>query len=415
MSCFGCPALDSSLFCLGGLASDSLLPCLGCLVLLQVLGEGIIDDAKFREEVEAMVSRDATQAELKTLQKYAFVGPHHNGKIILVKLEDLAWLLKGLAVQGISATLACLEDLPPLEGSSAGRSSTSIFPDTIPQCPVGEEELWGPYSLTATAGQLAAKGTKWDKQLAALEKFKTKPPLSSHGRVSKVGPTSMELMMRSLDEYVGYAQKHHGVSPSMDLVMQPNMFCKFMAFKLARGNAASTMLRTAQQVSLVVPFVLSGHCPQVQSWTPGHAAQVKQWFSNLKAGFRQESASTPAKRSDISLGDQWEAVDAEWTNFMQDFQVGVVVMCFALHCLALGWSKQAKHLIEPSGIPMPHPLPVSRTMATSGQTSWQGSATRLASRCCCLAGTSHLSGQGPSGCATSGAKLMEWSAWSVGE
>ena len=87
MSCFGCPALDSSLSCLGGLASDSLLPCLGCLVLLQVLGEGIIDDAKFREEVEAMVSRDATQAELKTLQKYAFVGPHHNGKTILVILR----------------------------------------------------------------------------------------------------------------------------------------------------------------------------------------------------------------------------------------------------------------------------------------------------------------------------------------
>ena len=134
-----------------------------------------------------------------------------------------------------------LEDLPPLEGSSAGRSSTSIFPDTIPQCPVGEEELWGPYSLTATAGQLAAKGTKWDKQLAALEKFKTKPPLSSHGRVSKVGPTSMELMMRSLDEYVGYAQKHHGVSPSMDLVMQPNMFCKFMAFKLATWYCTGTL------------------------------------------------------------------------------------------------------------------------------------------------------------------------------
>jgi hypothetical protein len=289
----------------------------------QVLGEGIMEEDVFQLKVQTLVSRLASKAEITTLQKHAYLGPTFQAPTPLIPVLELAAMLKGLASQEhLVATLASLEDLPPLEGSNAGGSSTSTFPDTIPQCNLEDDELWGPYSLTATAGYLAAKGTKWDRQLAALEKFKTQPPLRSHGRVSKVGPTSLELMMRSLDEYVGYAHKHHAVSPSMDLVMHPNMFSKFMAFKLARGNAASTLLRTAQQVSLVVPFVMSGHCPQVHTWGPGHAAQVKQWFSNLKGDYRQESASTPCKRSALSMSDQWEAVDAGWTAFKEDFQVG---------------------------------------------------------------------------------------------
>jgi hypothetical protein len=288
----------------------------------KVLGEGIMLEDEYKLEVEGLQSRQASRAEMLTLQKHAYLGPTTLEPPYLIPVQDLSAMLKALGSQHLEATLASLEDLPPLEGTNAGRSSTSMFPDSIPLCLLDDEELWGPYSLTATANHLAAKGTKWGKQQAALEKFKTQPPLSSHGRVSKVGGTTLELMMRSLDEYMGYAHKYHAVSPSMDLVMQPSMFSKFMAFKLARGNAASTLLRTAQQVSLVVPFVLSGHCPQVQTWGPGHAAQVKHWYSNLKGGYRQEQSATPSKRSALSLADQWEAVDAGWTAFKEDFQVG---------------------------------------------------------------------------------------------
>jgi hypothetical protein len=350
-----------------------------------------MSESCFQAKVDAMESRSASKAEVLTLQKHAYLGPTTPlDPITLVQVSNMVAMLKTLPKEKLdmlAATLASLEDLPALEGSNAGRSSTSIFPDTIPQCHLDDEELWGPYSLSATAGQLAASGTKWAKQLAALEKFKTKPPLSSHGRVSKVGATSLELMMRSLDEYVGYAHKHHGVSPSMDLVMQPNMFSKFMGFKLARGNAASTLLRTAQQVSLVVPFVLSGHCPQVQTWGPGHAAQVKQWFSNLKGGYRQESGSTPSKRSALSLSEQWEAVDAEWASFKVDFLVSAPPepLPLALLLLGLAWSTYSL-----AATLMPPPPLVCRRLTAPGMMSWQSTATKSPSRCCCLAGTSHL-------------------------
>ena len=129
-------------------------------------------------------------------------------------------------------------------------------------------------------------------------------------------------MIRSLDEYMGYAYKYHKVEPTMDLVMQPNMFSKFVAFKLARGNAASTMLRTSQQISMVVAFVMSGLCPQASTWTQGHASQVHMWYNTLKAGYRQEAAASPSKRSPTTLAGQWEACDAYWDHFQQSFQVG---------------------------------------------------------------------------------------------
>lgn len=288
------------------------------------MGEGIIGYGPFQQVVGGLVSRAPTGNELKRLKDDGFVGAHHIATTVqLVKVTDMAELMRRLAVRGVSATLACLEDLPPMDGSNQGRGSGSIFPATIPRCLVGDEELYGPYSL---APALAARGTKWGKQLAALEKFKVQPPLNSLGRVSKVGDTSMQLMLRSLEEYVGYAHKCHGVEPSMDLVMQPSMFSKFVAFKQARGNAASTLLRSSQQVSLVVPFVMSGHCPKVQTWSAGHAAQVKQWFSNLKAVFRRESAITPPKRSPLSLAEQWEDVDREWSTFQQQFQVSSCIV-----------------------------------------------------------------------------------------
>ena len=349
-----CTRHGDVLHCMWGVKHEPP-PTTTCMCpLLQVLGDGIIKLEVFDEKVEAFGTRDATQAELKILQKHAFIAPNPLSSLSLVQLDKLASMLKLLP--GLTSTVACLEDLPPLVGSHAGRGNNSMFPDTIPQCTLGEEELQGPYSLSATANHLAAYGTKWDKQLGALEKFKTTPPLSSHGRATKVGSTSLELMMRSLDEYMGYAYKHHGVEPSMDLVMQPNMFSKFMAFKLARDNVASTMLRSAQQVSLVVTFVVSGHCPQVQTWAPGHVAQVKQWYSNLKGGYRQEAASAPVKRSAISLSDQWDAVDDAWTQFKDDFQVGgclgssAGLLAHALTCIP------PCHITH-TNTPFPHSLP----------------------------------------------------------
>jgi hypothetical protein len=211
--------------------------------------------------------------------------------------------------------------MPSVDGSSSSKQVDPLFPDSIPICTISPEELEGAYSITSIAPGLCKAATKWGKQLAALQQWKTNPPLNSHDRVKKVGETSIQLMVRSLEEYMGFCYKHLGLEPSMDLVMQCNTFSQFMAFKVARSNESSTMLRAAQQVSLTIAFVMSGHCPQIKAYTPGHAAQCKQWYSNLKADYRREVAEAPTKRTAISLAAQWDSVDDRWNAFIEQYEV----------------------------------------------------------------------------------------------
>jgi hypothetical protein len=79
-------------------------------------------------------------------------------------------LLQKINNHGLAGTVACLKDMPPMEGTSNPTNHT--FPHNIPQCTIGEEELKGDYSLSATAPHLCGDGTKWALQLASLEKAK---------------------------------------------------------------------------------------------------------------------------------------------------------------------------------------------------------------------------------------------------
>jgi len=236
--------------------------------------------------------RASSLSELRALEKHAFIATTQTEAIMMVEVDKLAVVLEGLQQAKLAATVAFLRDLPPVSNSSTNQVD-SLFPDIIPSCSITPEELDGAYSITSIAPQLCKSGSKWGKQLAALEKWKSMPPLNSHDRVKKVGATSIQLMVRSLGEYMGFCYKHLNLEPSMDLVMQCNTFSKFMAFKVARDNESSTMLRAAQQVSMVVPFVMSGHCPQAKSYSSAHAAQCKQWYSNLKSTLQERSGRDP--------------------------------------------------------------------------------------------------------------------------
>lgn len=218
------------------------------------------------------------------------------------------------------------------------------------------------------------------------------PPITTHGKVTKVGKTSMLLLERSLDEYVGYAYKFHGVEPSLDLVMQPNMFSKFMAFKLARGNAPGTMLRAAQQVSMVVPVVMCSLCPLVSTWTMGHAAQVRMWYNTLKGGYREEAKAMPAKRSLTTLAEQWEEAEASWEKFTNGLEVGDAPCCpptppnlapYPPPCPTPSF-----HLMPPCPPHLCRWLPMCSTQ------SWPYKGSRVASSSFWLAGSSPLSGLG---------------------
>ncbi len=288
--------------------------------------------------------RNATKGELKWLEEHAFIVTD-TGVMLMAEVDKLAGVLEEFDEMNLSATLAFLKGMPPMEGNNGSSSSSttgSMFPDSIPTCTISPEELEGPYSITSIAPQLCKKGSMWKKQVAALVKWKLSPPLNSHDRVKQVGDTSIQLMIRSLEEYVGYCYLHHNKEPNMDLVMECNTFSKFMAFKEARDNESNTLLRAAQQVSMVVPFVMSGHCPQAKAYGAAHAAQCKQWYSNLKSNYREQVAATPAKRSSISLALQWEMVDAEWHDFDEKYKVSI--KCMHWMCVTLRMDPMQVHL-----------------------------------------------------------------------
>jgi hypothetical protein len=281
---------------------------------------------------------------LRLLEKHAFIVTSNTPTILMVEVDKLAGVLEAFKEAKLAASIAFLRGMPSVDGSSSNNQVDPLFPDSIPTCPISSEELEGAYSIISIAPSLCKPATKWGKQLAALEKWKKNPPLNSHDRVKKVGETSIQLMVRSLEEYMGFCYKHLDLEPSMDLVMQCSTFSQFMAFKQARGNESSTMLRAAQQVSLTIAFVMSGKCPQVKAYSPGHAAQCKQWYSNLKADYRREVAEAPTKRKAISLAAQWEAVDGRWNAFIEKYEVSLSTQESNIHAMErVAWDKVHKH------------------------------------------------------------------------
>jgi hypothetical protein len=135
----------------------------------KVLGDGIVDEATLLDLLHQHTSRITTPSEIRLLQKIAFIG-NDNTPLLMIKVDDLAHTLQQMNKQGLAATVACLKDMPPMEGTSSPNNHT--FPHNIPQCSIGEEDLKGDYSLSATAPHLCEEGTKWALQLAALEKAK---------------------------------------------------------------------------------------------------------------------------------------------------------------------------------------------------------------------------------------------------
>lgn len=135
----------------------------------KVLGDGLVDEASFLELLHSCTSRMTTESEIKLLQRFAFVATN-SSKVLMVKVEELAITIQKMNLLGVDALVTCLKDMPPIDGTTNPTNHT--FPHNIPQCAIGEEQLKGDYSLCAIAPHFCEEGTKWAKQLAALEKAK---------------------------------------------------------------------------------------------------------------------------------------------------------------------------------------------------------------------------------------------------
>ena len=99
------------------------------------------------------------------------------------------------------------------------------------------------------------------------------------------------------------------------------MVAKFISFHIAKGNSPSTKLRSVQQISTVIPCVVSGKCPGAKTWDPAHVAQCTQWYANLKSDIRIEVDATPKRKCSVGLADVWTAAESEWGLFLEAYQV----------------------------------------------------------------------------------------------
>lgn len=282
----------------------------------KALGDGVVLWNKFYTDVCSLCGRLATPEELEMLKTKHFIG-ETTTKASMISLRKLVKHLEG----AINTCHQLTSTLKSLVNEVMGSQATTIFPDHIPPCPISGEALNMPYSLKANFPEYFSPGSLFHSQLEALKAYKANPPFSRHGHVKKVGPTTIIILENSLDQFMGFAKLHLGLEPSMDLVCQPDVFSKYLAFHGAKDNSPSTKFRATHQISSVVPFVASKHCPQAQAWDAGHVAQCNQWYSNLKADLRLEVDSLPAKRSLVPLAQQWEVAEDDWEDFLEAFKV----------------------------------------------------------------------------------------------
>lgn len=282
----------------------------------KVLTTALVERPTFWRAMDLLAStRHTTPSEDKLLQKHQWLGPTTTG-VLLASPEELASYCEGLHLDMLKPTVASLRALPSCP-------VVAPFPDHIPPCTIPADQLKGKYSLSATQTQLVAKGTKVHSQLAALLKWRKEGALGSITSARKVGDATVDILERSVDEYLGFCYKHLALEPALDLVMVPSHVAQFVAFQQARGNEPGTILRQAQQLSTVVTFVGSGRCPRAKAWGHSHQLLVKDWLSSLKA--QERALAHPPGQEVVDprlLAGLWDHLEGSWRGVVQSLQVG---------------------------------------------------------------------------------------------
>lgn len=281
----------------------------------RVLGAGLVERSKFVKAMEGLgTSRHTTPSEDILLHKHNWSGASTT-RVLLVPTEELASFCEGLGLEALRPTVVSLRDIP-------GNPKLELFPSSIPACTIPQDLLMGKYSLSATQSKMWGKGTKIFSQVNALLSWKEGGHLGSAASARGVGDATLQILERSVDEYVGFCYQHLGLDPCLDLVMQPGRVAEFVAFQQARGNEPGTILRQAQQLSSVVPFVASGRCPRAKAWGHSHSLLVSEWYSSLKAIMRAKARPLEHDRVDPrQWASLWEHLAAQWAQVVQSFKV----------------------------------------------------------------------------------------------
>lgn len=190
--------------------------------------------------------RQATQAEMGWLFKHYYL-PWGHQHLLLAPFMDLVVVCKDLDhYKEIEGLVTSMISKSPSISQGDAIHGIDTFPSFIPKCTLTNEEMKANYSLTSTKHNL--KGSLWAHQVGALKAFKTEPPISTYANVTKVKPTTLEIMIKQLDGYIGFCNAHLKKEASMDLVMEPSSFAHYVAFLEVSGAMACQVVARGCEV-----------------------------------------------------------------------------------------------------------------------------------------------------------------------
>lgn len=193
------------------------------------LGEAIEELWSFEEDLIKLGGvRQTTKSEMSWLIRH-YYSPLTNKHYLLAPFKNLIVVCKSLeAYKWVEGLVACMEAKDPSITQGEVIQGEDPFPSYIPKFSLSSGDIMDNYSLTSTAHGL--DGSMWEKQMKALKAFKSNPPISTLANVTKVGESTFGIMAKHLDGYIGFCKLHLRKEPTLDMVMEPSCFAKYISF-----------------------------------------------------------------------------------------------------------------------------------------------------------------------------------------
>lgn len=205
------------------------------------------------------------------------------------------------------------------------------IPDDFIKCPLSDGELKDYYSLSHQGAP-----NSYLNQERAMRRFFSNPPLTKEvpttpssskkgkANMKALAPATLELRVRTMDEFIGFCAKWLNLTPTMEHALSPQVVAKYMGFHVAKGSEERTLKRIATQLHQSITFITHKDFPSKHS-THVDAPSLKaldDWYSNLN-GKIMASISThkQAIKKGVTLWSVWEASLSKWQAFQANLKV----------------------------------------------------------------------------------------------
>lgn len=246
-------------------------------------------------------------------------------------------------------------------------SSYPTFPSGYIECPLTAKQLGERYSLTHVAPMELEQDATYGMQEEAMASFSLDPPLTkpiptTHKKKAKhnmrpISHPTLETRVRTLREFVGFAFKWLELTPTMELVMHPQVVAKYFGFHVAKGTQEGTLKRIATHLHQATTFVLSKECIKTPpSLSQAHINSTLGWYTNLNGKILASISTTyKAKERGTTLWEVWEATTTKWSKFLANLKVGLWVEWMGACTLNVGPSLDKLMALPHTLPPLPSP------------------------------------------------------------